>query len=156
ARFAALATVWDTAKDAEEFAASLKSLPGRTVSRRGEAVVLLATADEASTEKLGGIGEAMLSALAAGGAPADVPAQAQGPAGPNPPAGTPPPPGDSAGPPRGASTSPPRCPDAAPNVVCPMIYAPVVCKGCRYSNGCVAKAAGFDADKDCAKASPPQ
>jgi hypothetical protein len=35
------------------------------------------------------------------------------------------------------------CPEPAPDVICTMEYAPVICDGCRYSNGCVAGAAGF-------------
>ena len=35
------------------------------------------------------------------------------------------------------------CPQPSPEVICTMEYKPVVCDGCRYSNACVAGAAGF-------------
>lgn len=35
------------------------------------------------------------------------------------------------------------CPSPAPDTICFMLYAPVDCGGCIYSNGCFAAAAGF-------------
>ena len=43
------------------------------------------------------------------------------------------------------------CPEPKPDVVCSAEYAPVVCDGCRYSNACVAGAAGLTKDQ-CAPA----
>jgi hypothetical protein len=36
-----------------------------------------------------------------------------------------------------------KCPDPAPGIICTMEYAPVLCDGCKYPNGCVAGAAGY-------------
>jgi hypothetical protein len=49
-----LATLWDSERDAEEFGASLPTLPGRRVERRGDAVILIAGLEEEEARLLAG------------------------------------------------------------------------------------------------------
>ena len=43
----------------------------------------------------------------------------------------------------------PNCPAPDPDVFCILVYDPVVCGGCRYSNDCFAAAAGWDVETQC-------